>query len=282
MTFESHLGLIVGEARSIDSGAGATHDTLVVADGHGGHCTGWIPARLAIRTLCERAAAPGETPRYIGTGGDFPDSWGWAGAEQDASGARLVYDDCAALVAPPSPTSTLAESFLDLDRAIIEIPKLPYRLSGPVSSCAAVRITGARVHGAHAGICRTLLLRAGASTLESLTYEHFLHEVAARTLGHPYADLPDIPTRIIVGALGALSHPDAMTRVDTFEADLSPGDLLLMCSRRLELGDDELTALLLRTRDEPLADVMHALVTAGRAASERPVDTGLALLRRRD
>src|SRR5690606_22179943 len=51
-------------ARTVDAAAGVRAGLFVVADGVGGHCTGWIGARFAVRVLLDRLA-PGGDPCLV-------------------------------------------------------------------------------------------------------------------------------------------------------------------------------------------------------------------------
>src|SRR3712207_2738295 len=91
-TLELALGLCASRgSRTIDVGAGAGEGVLVVADGMGGHGTGWLGARLSVRALVERFAGAGMAVRFVGAADGFPDEWGWAGAMQSRRAAERVY-----------------------------------------------------------------------------------------------------------------------------------------------------------------------------------------------
>lgn len=52
------LGLCASRgSRTIDAGAGGREGSLAVADGLGGHCTGWLGAHVAFAIALARPAA---------------------------------------------------------------------------------------------------------------------------------------------------------------------------------------------------------------------------------
>jgi serine/threonine protein phosphatase PrpC len=74
LTVDSAIGLCASRgSRTIDDGAGSRGNVLVVADGLGGHCTGWLGARMAVRTILERLADA--DAGYVGAADGFPDDW---------------------------------------------------------------------------------------------------------------------------------------------------------------------------------------------------------------
>lgn len=177
---------------------------LVVADGMGGHCTGWLGARLAVRALVEPFAGSDTEVRFVGAADGFPDDWGWAGAMQSRRAAELVYEACAADFGDPAALPRdLATVFSEIDRVVANVPKHT-RIHGLLVGCIAATIEGARVRGTHVGIGRALLLRAGAHHFERLVVEYYLHLVADRM--PEGRELLLSPRRAMVSRLGLMDR----------------------------------------------------------------------------
>lgn len=235
LTLEWTLGLCASRgSRTVDVGAGGHAAALVVADGLGGHCTGWLGARLAVRVVLERLAPAGVRPALVGAAGEVPDDWGWAGATQSRRAGERLYAECLAAAGdlsalPPD----LGALFSAIDRALGRIPEYA-QIHGTLVGCVAATLAGARVRGVHVGVGRVLLLRAGAHALESLVVEHYWHLIADRL---PPPAGAEVPADIIVNGLGGLEA--CRVGVDAFAVELAAGDLLLLCSRRMDLDDDD-------------------------------------------
>lgn len=245
-------------SRTIDVGAGRRDGTVVVADGFSGHSTGWVGARLAVRTLCERIGEG--DPHYLGAALDVPDDWGWAGAMQSRSAGERVYGEVASgLGDPEALPQTTEELFVAIDAALQKIPK-ELRLSGQLVGCLAATVEGATVKGKHVGVGRALLLRAGTDTLESLTVQHYMHLVAQRSPKYRDLDPAVIPPNIVCNGLGGLSYSEV--GIDSFEIELSPGDLLLLCSADLDIPDEDLAPLLRESLSQhlPLPELSTQIV----------------------
>jgi serine/threonine protein phosphatase PrpC len=238
LTVDSSLGLCASRgSRTIDVGAGGRDGVLVVADGMGGHCTGWLGARLAVRAIVERLAPADGGARFVGAAGGFPDDWGWAGAMQSQRAAERVYDECvAALGDPAALPRELAALFSAIDRVAGTVPPR-FRIDGLMVQCIAATVDGARVHGAHVGIGRALLLRAGAEEFQSLVVEHYWHLVSERATISAGVEREQIPRNIIISGLGGLAV--AGVGIDEFDVELAAGDVLLLCSRRLDIPEEE-------------------------------------------
>jgi serine/threonine protein phosphatase PrpC len=237
-----------------DAGAGGHGSLFAVADGLGGHGTGWLAARLAIRAL-----AGAHTARFVGVADEVPDEWGWSGALQSRSAALVIYEACERLLGPLS--GELAAAFCELDRAIARIPELPFRLTGPMTSCTAVSLAGTRLSVAHAGIGRALLVRGGAC-------ESLVEEQSVRHVTGPSGERVALPAEVICGALGL------RTPVETIERDVAPGDIIVLASRRLALPDDELVTLV-----TPAAHPDELVERIARAApSDRPIALAVGIV----
>jgi len=227
------------DGRTIDVGAGMQPGLLVVADGMGGHCTGWLGALLCVWPICQRFASPDTKAQFVGAAAGFQDDWGWAGAMQSKKAAEYVYNRCFAdfgdLSAIPR---DLEKLFVEIDRVIKNIPNHD-RIQGLAASCIAATVEGTHVHGTHVGIGRAMLLRAGSQQFEDLVIEHYLHTTTNR-LSPPIEIPPDmeIPRNIIVGGLGLFSATGSL--IDNFDVELGPGDVLLILSRLTNLTEEGL------------------------------------------
>jgi serine/threonine protein phosphatase PrpC len=257
LTVDTALGLCASRgSRTIDVGAGRRGDVLVVADGLGGHCTGWLGARVAVRTILGRLADA--EALFVGAADGFPDDWGWAGFMQSSRAAEHVYDECVAafgdLAALPPELPAL---FAAIDRVVATVPRR-FNINGLMVGCIAAIVDGARVRGAHAGIGRALLLRAGAGAFADLVVEHYWHLVIDRLTLPPGVERSQIPHNVIFNGLGALETSGV--GIDEFAARLGAGDVLLLCSQRLDIPDDEAARIVRTAVDErvPLADLARA------------------------
>jgi len=67
----------------------------------------------------------------------------------------------------------LTELFLVIDKVVGNI-RAHFPMDGQVG-CIAATIEGSRVRGVHAGKGRVLVLRAGATEVESVVVEHLMH-----------------------------------------------------------------------------------------------------------
>jgi two-component system cell cycle response regulator len=267
LAIDSTLGLCASrDSRTIDVGAGNGGGVLVVADGMGGHCTGWLGARLAARVLVEQLAS--EETRFVGAAESIPDDWGWAGAMQSRRAGERVYEECLVAFGDRSALPRdLGGLFSEIDRVVATVPPRA-RIQGLMVGCIAATIDGVRVHGAHVGIGRALLLRAGADRFESLVVEHYWHLVPERMAMAPDVDRAQIPPNIIVNGLGILA--DAKVGIDAFDVELHPGDLLLVCSRCLDLPEDEVARIARTALNEgaPLDELARTLERRSAAVFE--------------
>lgn len=253
---ETAVGLCASRgSRTVDAGAGTGDGVLVVADGMGGHCTGWLGARLAVHALL----GPLAPTALVGAADGFPDDWGWAGAMQSRAAAEHIYDECVAAL-PAAHPRELAALFVEIDRVVATVPRRAH-IHGLMVGCIAARIDGASVRGAHAGIGRALLLRAGAQQFASLVVEHYLHLVHDRMQPDPAPGLDpaEVPRDVICNGLGALGYSNV--GVDEFAVELAAGDLLVLCSQRLDLGDAAVVSLVRAAveADVPLDELAREL-----------------------
>lgn len=271
LTVDTALGLCASRgSRTIDVGAGSRGDVLVVADGLGGHCTGWLGARVAVRAILERLGDADAEARFIGAADSFPEDWGWAGFMQSSRAAEHIYKECVAdlgdLAALPSDLPAL---FAAIDRVVSTVPRR-VNIHGLLVGCIAAIVDGARVRGAHAGIGRALLLRAGADRFEELVVEHFWHLVVDRLPLPPGLDRSEVPPNIIFNGIGGLEATGV--GVDEFAVELGAGDVLLLCSERLDIPDDEAAQIIRTAVDDhvPLAELARSLERRAAATYPEP------------
>lgn len=257
-------------SRTIDVGAGIGEGVLVVADGIGGHCTGWLGARLATRIPVERLSVARSEARFVGAADLVPDDWGWAGSMQSREAGEWIYQECVDelgdLAALPRDLEALLTA---IDRVMATVPARA-RIQGLSTGCIVALVEGTRVHGAHVGVGRALLLRAGADRFEDLVVAHYLHLVLDRMGIDPPPDPSSIPDRIVCNGLGMLES--CTIGVDRFDVELGAGDLLLLCSARLDLDDDEVVRLAQRALDErsPLDELARTIERRSAAVFEAP------------
>lgn len=257
-------------SRTVDVAAGAGPDTLVVSDGAGGHATGWLGARFAVRAVL------GEPTCVIGAADVIPDEWGWAGAMQSRAAGEQIYTSCVAELGDVP--ADLVARFTAIDRVLAVVPERA-RISGTMVGCTALRFHGARITGAHVGRGRARVLRAGAAQLEELVVPHYLHTLGDRVPGLAGLDPATLPRDVLCNGLGALASGGI--GIDGFETVLEPDDRLVVSSSDLGFPDDELVVLL--RGHAPLREIEQRLAQQFAEPDYRvhPSDVGLALLVRR-
>ena len=186
-----------------------------------------------------------------------------------------MYAQCvAALGEPPR---ALAGLFAAIGRVVAEVPPRAH-IHGMMVGCTAAAFAGGRVRGAHVGTGRALLLRAGADAFESLVIEHYLHLVADRLEPPLGVGIDAIPRNIVCNGLGGLAA--LKVGIDGFTVELAAGDLLLLCSGRLDVPEDEAACIL---RDglragAPVEALARALERRAAATSaDRASDVAFAL-----
>lgn len=276
-------------SRALDVAAGAAFGgeagRVVVSEGGGAHATGWFGARLVVRVLLERFA-PLREACLLGPADIIPDAWGWAGAERSQhDGERLYADGLAELgdvTALPHDLPALLEA---LDR-VLASPSMKAARMNPMTECIAATVVDGAVVGAHVGTGRARLLRAGADVFEDLVVPHHLHRVAHRSRDHQGLDLALLNGALVsCNGLGALMPG---VGIDSFHAELLPGDVLVLASTELGVPDDALASVLHAPKAlAAQVRTLEARLDQRRAASERaPAATGprecaFALLRGR-
>jgi serine/threonine protein phosphatase PrpC len=272
--------------RSVDVAAGVADPDamggalLVVSEGSGGHATGWLSARFTVRTLLDKLGFGASSARVEGAADLIPTSWGWAGAMQSREAGEAIFAKCvAALGELSSLPNDFTELFFAMDRVLKAIPPQA-RIHGALASCIAARLEGSRLHGAHVGLGRASLLRAGATSFEDLVIPHYLHLVGHRSV--PDENLASLPHNILCNGLGGLEQPGV--GVDRFETELNSGDRLLLTSGPIGLEDAALLSLLLE--DRPLQEQARSLETKLEEASgkadwqHQPGEVAFVIVRR--
>lgn len=247
------------------AGAGAEPTLLVVADGMFGYGTGWLAARLAVHVIFERLGKGDSSARYIGAADGYPAEWGWPGADPSREAVQRLYDLCAAdLGERAALPRDLAGLFAEIGRVAENFEKHERWLNGLGIGCTAAVVEGARVRGTHCGVGRALVLRAGAAQLESLTVEHYVHLLPGRlSVDANRIPIEQIPKGIICGYLGLRKQTDW---IDRFDVELQAGDVLLLCSRRLNITEDIVAGLIREgLRDGVPLDAL-ARIIEGRSA----------------
>ncbi|MDI1431404.1 hypothetical protein [Polyangium sorediatum] len=272
LTIEWTLGLCASRgSETVDVAAGAREGLLVVSDGPGGHGTGWLGARLTVRGLLARGSTSAAEARFVGAADGAPDLARWTGGV--ARAADIEYEKHAA-DAGDRAARELASLFADIDRELAGPPK--HSPASLLAGCTATRLDGARVLGAHVGIGRALLFRAGADHFENLVVEHYMHLVGNRTPQFRDIDPAQIPLNIMVNGLGALASSGV--GIDRFAVELGAGDLLLLCSRRLDIPDEEAARIARTALDDgvPLHELARAIERRA-AMTPSPSDVAFAI-----
>lgn len=273
---ETALGLCAFRGtRSINTGAGAGEGVLAVAEGSGGHGCGWLAARLTVRALVDQRGTPCEKARFVGAAGDTPDVFRWMGGMiADRDGEARYRDWVAESEDRAAPPGDLKGLFSRIDKFLAGT-RVGDRTVPLMAGCTAAVLDGCRIRGAHAGIGRALVLRAGANRFESLVTQHWLHLVLHRTPMAARAeglDLETLPRNVIANSLGTLEP--AGVGIDEFEMDLGLGDLLLLSSQGFDLSDDELAEIARKLLDD--GGTTEDLARALERASEAKVEPGKA------
>lgn len=135
------------------------------------------------------------------------------------------------------------------------------RASGMGTTVTAVLVAGGRAAIAHVGDSRAYRLRDGA--LEQLTQDHSLVADLVRSGRLTREEAEIHPQRsVITRALGT----DAAVKVDSFSADLRPGDVFLLCSDGLTtmVGDETVGRTIAGASD--VAAAARSLVQAANEA----------------
>lgn len=215
------------DGRTIDAGAAAYPDAVVVAQGISGHATGWLGARLATHALGQAWGTP--TPRAcVGAAADVPDRWGWAGAMRSRASGERLFEDCMRALGDLAGVGLL-DAFDRIGAVLEKMPELA-RIQGMLVSCAAARFDGAQLTLAHAGNCAAWRLPAGAAEFEPITTPHTFGGVIQRLNVEIPPDAPHAQAlmRAICSALGGL---DPNVGVDLHTLNLQPGDALALVTR---------------------------------------------------
>ncbi|MCY0986619.1 hypothetical protein OV203_05780 [Nannocystis sp. ILAH1] len=215
----------------VEVAAGASTSIIAVAEGMGGHGCGWLGARRVVRAVVERRGVAAIPPTFVG-----------AASERDLPEARRRWFVTHAAVEVDALPLDLADAFVALDREALAVA-MP---AGPpialAVGCIALTLDGVHVRGAHAGPGRAVVLRRGRMRPEELVGPQLLEGV---------------PIEVVANALGMLATSGRA--VERFETGLAAGDVLLACSRPLDLEDSELLALVDAYADAPLTALARAI-----------------------
>lgn len=151
--------------------------------------------------------------------------------------------------------SVLLEGIRQINRELYQISVEEASLSGMGTTLVAATTDGETLYVANVGDSRLYLLRE--KNLVQVTRDHsYVEEMVARGQmernSRNYLQQKNIITR----ALGVMNHVE----VDFFERELSPGDLILMCSDGLSnmLSEEEMIHILLE--EIPLKQKAETLV----------------------
>lgn len=228
-------------------GAGAAPEIVVIAAGDGGHGCGWLGARRVVRALVHA----------------------YRRADAECNGAASDVLPAEALKrwmgdrALKEPSLHLPPDLGDALAALEPLLKIPVSADHELQlmvECIAARFEGPRVHGAHAGCGRAIRIRAEADRPEPLVIPHYWDRMAARMDGYRDIDPALLPPNTVVNALGMLTA--CAIGVDRFELTLGAGDILLLSSRAIDLGDAALVRLIRAKAAEPVAMLARAIETA--------------------
>lgn len=193
----------------------AERGVYAVADGMGGHAAGEVASQIAIEALGE--AVDG-------------DRLGRNAADTEETARRLE------------------AAFLEGNRRICESVLTREEWRGMGTTIVALVALDDRVVVGHVGDSRAYRLRDGQ--LQRLTNDHSWVSEQVRLGLLTDDEAKRHPMRNIITR--ALGNRDEL-EVDTTEEPIHPGDVFLLCSDGLNsmLGDDEISELLTRHRNEP-------------------------------
>lgn len=172
---------------------------FLVCDGMGGHATGNIASKLAVKSIHNFFEATADTP--------FEES--------------PHVDDGDA----PVEARRLASAIRKANRDVHEISISHERHKGMGSTAVAIHILGAQLSIAHVGDSRCYRLRDGE--LKQLTRDHSLHNEALALKPNLSAEkLAKLPKNVVTRALGMKDS----VQVELGHSLLEQGDIYLLCS----------------------------------------------------
>lgn len=226
---------------------------VVVADGMGGHNSGEIASKLAVETTLKS---------YLDlTLND---------AQPDNAGQNLSWT-CARL-----------EEAVEQANMAIKLDTGP-KNKGMGTTLTTAALTGTKVSIAHVGDSRLYLLRN--KVLEQKTFDHSLAAEQVRMgLISSEDAIKTSNQNVLTRALGISKY----VKVDTFEFDTQPGDVLFLCSDGINktIKDNEIAVML--AKNKPAADLCSDLITMSNKrgspdnvtvaiikVSKKPVDTSM-------
>ncbi len=229
----------IGKIRALNEDAVLVRDEqylYVVADGAGGHASGEVASRLALRSM----------DNYFG-------------ATVRATHDRPEFDRFGI----PSGARRLSQAILKANRDVLEVAHAtsPHRGMGTTVVAAAFSPRSGLMHVANVGDSRCYRLRAGH--LELMTQDHSL--VSDIIEQRPDLDdrvLARLPKNIVTRALGM----EASLRVSLRSHAVVAGDKYLLCSdglSNLVLAEDIAETL---CRDEPPEQSVERLIAIANAA----------------
>lgn len=229
----------VGRVRSNNEDAVLVRPDLllyVVADGAGGHASGEVASRLAVRSIEN-----------------------FFGATVRATHERPEFDRFGI----PSGARRLSQAVLKANHDVIEIAKtsVPHRGMGTTVVAACFSPRSGLLHVAHVGDSRCYRLRSGH--LELMTQDHSL----VTDIIEQRPDLEDevlarLPKNVVTRALGM----DPRLRVSIRSHAVVPGDKYLLCSDGLSgmVSVEELAETL--SRAEGVDSLVERLIAIANAA----------------
>jgi len=198
---------------------------MIVSDGMGGEASGEVASELAVETIVEHCTEP---PRLT--------------ASSAANSQRPEFSER---------TNCLLTAVQSANRRIHVASLEDPEKHGMGATVVAAWLEGLRLSLVHVGDSRAYLFRAGA--LERLTYDHTLvaEQVRIGILTPQQADTSAWQS-VLIRALGTNEQVD----LDVEERQLTPGDVLLLCS-------DGLTRMV---RDPEIGNVLASAPLAQEAA----------------
>lgn len=235
-----------------DSKHGEGGALFVLADGMGGHQAGDVASKSAVQAIKRAYAATGQNGHSAGNS-----------AGNITGNGNLSINE-------------------RLSRAIVQANKEVYRLaasrdsrSGMGTTAVAMVLRGNHLHVAYVGDSRAYVLHRATEQLEQITHDHsYVQElIDAGQLDPEDAEIH--PQRKVVTR--CLGRHDTI-KVDTIEADLQPGDVVLLCSDGLTrpVSDKFIAETLLQQQPERAARIL--LDRANREGQDDPDNISMAIV----
>ena len=249
MPIQAHGLSDPGPVRKINEDSFFSDPTLrlfIVADGLGGHSAGEVASGLAVETISgfiRRTEADSEL------------SWPY-GIEPALSFSGNV----------------LRTAIYLANRRVFRAAEKHDEYTGMGTTVVAAFITGSRLSVAHAGDSRLYLLANGG--LKQVTRD----DTWAATILASQADRPGVPParsmkHVLTNVIGAREQAE----VHLAEYDLSPGDMILLCSDGLHGALDDRTLLELMTSGPAPSDVVPRMIEAALARGAKDNVTAIVV-----